>query len=331
MVTSSRVASALSALALLVALTIVGPPSSAHGGGHVRGDIVFATFDEAGNTSIRVVRPDGSMERTVAGFGYDPRWSPTRREIAIAGCESATPGCTTTIVKPDGRVLRRLRIPRQFDPASTAFGPTVWSPNGRRLAGGVDTDDAALNGIYTVRSADGRRLRRVTSNPGGEDVVGSYSPDGRWIVFVRNAPSGDRELIAQGLYVVRLDGTHLHRITPSGVAVNPEHGGRWSPNGRTILFDARPADGARFTLWTIRVNGANLHRIPVPLPCGGLITDPASFGCFAPAWAPDGWHIAFGTNDAATGDREIYTSTLDGHDLKQVTFGPVATDVPDWR
>src|SRR5262249_25617500 len=137
--------------------------------------------------------------------------------------------------------------------------------------------------------------------------------------------------VADGLYAVRTDGSDLHRVTPPGTLVNAEHGGRWSPDGRTILFDARPDASSRFTLWTIRPNGDDLTRLPTPLNCGAPSADPTSFGCFAPAWSPDGRRIVFGTNDAATGARDLYTVGVDGSHLRQVTsLGTLAADVPDW-
>jgi hypothetical protein len=58
-------------------------------------------------------------------------------------------------------------------------GCIVWSPDGKRLAcAGFGEPDSSRNGIYTIRSSGGAGLTRMTSNPGGDDLPGDYSPQG---------------------------------------------------------------------------------------------------------------------------------------------------------
>ena len=85
-----------------------------------------------------------------------------------------------------------------------------WSPDGRRL---LSTDNAnffhpgkAAN-IFTIRP-DGTDLHYLTHYQGGEvnAFVGSYSPDGRWIVF-RLEDHG-----RYALYRMHSDGSHLQPI-----------------------------------------------------------------------------------------------------------------------
>jgi Tol biopolymer transport system component len=84
-----------------------------------------------------------------------------------------------------------------------------WAPNGRRL---LFTDNADLPppdsaNIATIRP-DGMGLRHLTQFQGGDvkAFVGSYSPDGRWIVF-RLEDHGQF-----GLFKMRPDGTDLRPI-----------------------------------------------------------------------------------------------------------------------
>jgi Tol biopolymer transport system component len=85
-----------------------------------------------------------------------------------------------------------------------------WAPDGQRLAF-IHNADFAIPGesanIATIRP-DGTDLRFLTHYRGGElnAFVGSYSPDGRWIVF-RLEDHG-----RFGLYKMHPDGSHLKPI-----------------------------------------------------------------------------------------------------------------------
>ena len=70
--------------------------------------------------------------------------------------------------------------------------------------------DPSRNGIYSIRVSDGGALQRITSSPGGDDIPGDYSPDGKRIVFVRADQDGQ-----VGLFVTRLNGSGLRQITPA--------------------------------------------------------------------------------------------------------------------
>ena len=74
----------------------------------------------------------------------------------------------------------------------------------------------------------------MTSNPGGEDMPGDYSPDGKRFVFARSDQNGG----PVGLYVVRTNGSRLRPITPSGTIVQ-RSAGSWSPQGNAIVFARR--------------------------------------------------------------------------------------------
>jgi Tol biopolymer transport system component len=188
---------------------------------------------------------------------------------------------------------------------------------------GFGETDPSRNGIYTIRSSDGGGLTRVTSNPAGDDEVGDYSPDGKHLVFVRNNRDGN-----VGLFVVRLNGTGLRRITPPGMMLNPEEGGSWSPRSSEILFSARSAPGRRLSVWVVNSDGSELREIPITPSCGGAFSDPKSVGCSEARWSPDGSKIVFVRNSKAT-QKDIYTVNLDGIGLTQVTHAGF-DEFPDW-
>jgi Tol biopolymer transport system component len=228
------------------------------------------------------------------------------------------------IINPDTGDYRALAMP---DP--TLFTAcSIWSPDSKRLAcEGFGQTDPGRDGIYTIRASDGKGLRRMTSNPGGDDVPGSYSPDGRRFAFARFDANGD----GVGIFVVRTDGSGLRRITPRGTLATPgDPGVDWSPQGNQIVFSLHATADLHSSIWIVHANGSGLREVNV-LPasmCGGANSDPLAVGCFNPRWSPDGSEIVFGRGTDATG-RDIYTVRTDGTGLRQITHTGVDTD-PDW-
>jgi TolB protein len=277
------------------------------------------------NASIYTVNPDGSHEHQVLPFGaHCPRWSPDGTLIAAACAGALAPRSSAAIINGDGsyRVLPRT------DPDRLETHCPVWSPDAARLAcEGCGETDPSLNGVYTIRTSDGGGLTRVTSNPGGADIPGDYSPNGKRRVLGR-VDSTDPASV--GLYVVRLSDNRLRQITPARTLVG-ESGGDWSPQGNEIVFPQRVTPDARSSLWVVHSDGSGLHEIAVQAQpaCGGASSDPSSQGCFQPRWSPDGKKIVFARGTSSDNDSTIYTVNADGTDLNQVTHGG-ADSSPDW-
>jgi Tol biopolymer transport system component len=317
---------ALTALVALVALSAT--PASANPRGE-NGQIAFARFDPLlDDTTIHTINPDGSHERQVLALpGACPRWSPDGSRIVTCG---VPPHGAAAIINPDDGSYRALPMP---DPDHLFTACPLMSPDGARLAcEGFGEDrfenptDPGLNGIYTIRSSDGGGLERMTANPGGDDLPGDYSPNGKRLVFARFGHPTDPD----GLYTVKVDGTALRQITPAGTILGPDSGGNWSPQGNRIVFARRTTADMRTTLWVVHADGSGLSQIPVQgqPACGGPISDPTARGCFDPHWSPDGARIVFTTFSAAAG-RDVAIVTADGSDLTPITHGGVSGSA-DW-
>ena len=309
----------LAGFAVLSALTAL--PASAKVGGP-NGRIAFARFDRTGDLTTFTVNPDGSHIQRLFSHSEAPYWSPDGSEIEISTpCITDGAGdCGLTIVDPDSGTVRQFKWP---DPAlETPCGH--WTADGRRVAcEGFGVTDPSRNGIYTIRSSDGAGLTRITSNPGGDDIPGDFSPDGKRLVFVRFDESGP-----VGLFVVRLNGGGLHRITPPGMILD-DVGGSWSPSGNRILFQSRSADDHRLAIWGVNSDGSGLAKLPIRPTCGGAFSDPRSISCFEPGWSPDGTKIVFTRISANGTQSNIYTVNADGSGLTRVTNSGDARD-PDW-
>jgi len=149
---------------------------------------------------------DGTGRRLIrTGPAVDPNVSPDGRRVALMDFNG----------EPFGSALFTIGIngdePRQLTPFNFNVGFRLdWAPDGCHLAfiHNVDVADPSRSvNIATIRP-DGTGLRFVTDyrDPQVRAFVGSYSPDGRWIVF--RLEVNDQF----GLYKIHPDGTHMRPI-----------------------------------------------------------------------------------------------------------------------
>jgi Tol biopolymer transport system component len=96
-----------------------------------------------------------------------------------------------------------------------------WSPTGRRLV-------AIARGEIYVVNADGRRLKRLTRTRVSE-YYPTWSPDGRWILFVSVARRGGNP----DLFKMRPNGRGRRRLAPTPFC---ESQPAWSPDSTRIAF-----------------------------------------------------------------------------------------------
>ena len=291
------------------------------------GRIAFTQFDASSNGPVvNTVNPGGSGLKQLpfsGGHSEFPQWSPDGSQVSIgAGCTDGTETCAATIVDVDSGTFRQFKWP---DPTlETDCGQ--WSPDGRQLTCvGFGLTDPSRNGIYTIRSSDGGGLTRITSNPGGDDEPGDFSPEAKRMVFARVDQDGP-----VGLFVVKLNGSGLRQITPPGFLTEDEpFGGNWSPTGNKILLTTRLDADHRLAIWVVNADGSGLHQLPITPACGGAFSDPRSISCFQPGWSPDGTKIVFTRISANGTQQNIYTVNADGSGLTQLTNSGGARD-PDW-
>ncbi len=141
------------------------------------GRIAFTRFDPAMCGPVTyMANPDGSKVKQLFTRGQSvfPHWSPDGSEVSIfTACTDGQEDCAATIVDPDTGTFRQFKWP---DPTLETHC-AQWAPDGRRLAcASFGATDRRRNGIYSIRSSDGGGLSRITSNPGGDDIPGDFSP-----------------------------------------------------------------------------------------------------------------------------------------------------------
>lgn len=173
--------------------------------------------------------PDGSrlvFERYDGVLDDDAVWSMDldgSDRVRISGAGAPDPnvspdGASVTFLGGPSELKNRLLMADIDGGAATPVTPALygiafkhdWAPDGEHL---VFTDNANdldhPANIATIRP-DGTGLRYLTDlrSPDQRAYVGSYSPDGNWIVF--RLEDGDRF----ALYRMRPDGRAMHAILP---------------------------------------------------------------------------------------------------------------------
>jgi Tol biopolymer transport system component len=285
--------------------TAAGPSSSISPHAPPGGRLVYIALNEDGDGSLLTTNPDGTDTRPLLPAGNPPRWSPDGRRISVvAGNGDGL--VFVGLVDPDGSQYVQFDSP---DPTLN-LGCFAWSPDGSRLAcEGFDETDVTRNGIYTVRSSDGRDLVRVSTSPdGGHDIPTDYSPDGRQIVYVRQQLPDEADTT---LMVVNVDGSGSRALSNRRLG-----GGRWSPGGQTILTDTGTS------LLLVPLDGSEIKTIDI-------VSDSLRTAFFG-SWSPDGQWIAF--SGRASKSVDLYIVRADGTGLRQVTDTPMGQweEAADW-
>ncbi len=251
-----------------------------------------------GSPQLYIVPLDGSAapRRITTGpqAAMGPRWSPQGDLIAFTRDAGGDENADIFLVSPDGGE------PRQFTatPGAANNEPT-WSPDGSQLA--YSSNRGGHFGIW-VQALDGTEARRLTDAvPPDRDL--QWSPDGTRISFTSNR-SDHRD--NQDVFVISVSGERRERqITPDDGSAH-EHGGRWSPDGREIVFvsDARGEDD----IMVATVEG----QLVTPIAQGEWEEQ-------TPVWSPDGKRLAYLIN--RDGNSELVVKTLVSGALTRLDTG----------
>jgi len=296
---------------------------AAPAGASPRGTNGQITYDINNGDGVVTANPDGSSARLLVPSTCCGDFSPDGSKLAVSYL-TVDGRIGPATVNADGTGYTPFPI---NDPTlNIGCGTGSWSPDGKRLACETwDDSNSARNGIYTISSAGGSGLTRVTANPlGGHDIPGSYSPDGRRIVFLRSDANGN----SAGVFVVKTNDDQLRQILPASMIINI--GVDWSTQGNVIIFTRHVTPDVLGSIWVVHANGTGLHEIHIRgLNCGASFSDPSGVGCHGARWSPDGKKIIFVAISLTTGIHNIYTANADGTGLTQVSFGG-SDDDPAW-
>jgi TolB protein len=151
-----------------------------------------------------------------------PAWSPNGKQLVfeVHNSKSGDPANARALftINADGSGLHQL-TPWELN----GGGKLDWSPDGKLiLFGSYDAPGHEEHGnLYTIHP-DGTGLKRLTNYPAPKTVgAGSFSPDGKWIVFYRfsSTPYPD-------IFVMRSNGSGTRQVThgQTGLGFAPDWG-----------------------------------------------------------------------------------------------------------
>lgn len=227
---------------------------------------------------------------------------------------SASPSRNTCgYFSPDGRSLIFASTTGKEEPGEPEAGyqrqggQYRWAyPKGME----VYRADNWLSKLTKARKATSVDLApvRLTDND-AYDAEGTYSPDGRWIVFTSNR-TGDLEL-----FVMRPDGTGAVQLTSTK---GYDGGPFFSPDGKRLVYRSDRKGNDLLQVFT-----ADLTFDPDGNITGMAnerqLTEGADVN-WGPFWYPTGQYIVYATSTHGHHNYELYLMRADGSAKRRVTF-----------
>ena len=154
---------------------------------------------------------------------------------------------------------------------------------------------------------DGSNLKNLT-NAKGYDAEGSFSADGKQIVFCSNR---DGHL---NLYVMDADGKNVRQLTKTKDCYNG--GPFFSPDGKKVIFRSDRKEKDRLQIYAINADGTGEKAL----------TDNDKWVYWAPYWYKDGKHIIYTaadhTDEKARPNYDLYWMNIETGKTTRITFAP---------
>jgi Tol biopolymer transport system component len=322
-------------LGRLVSTTLRGEPARKYVnllGGWSRRDEIALLLDTPFDEGIYTVPAAGGRATRVGLVGREPRWSPDGSRIYFRGDSWAA---QVASVPARGGVEKTVPIQSEVPQAKVVVGFPLGSndvsPDGKTIvfAGAYRDSGEAPGGsmIFTVPS-EGGPARALTDPKEGNAVSPCWSPDGRWVVYLRLRSLGSQDV---DIWLVPSAGGPSKRLTS---ADDPVALGKvaWAPDGKTIAYFGKdgtirsiPSAGGTSRVLTkagrdlvqflgltwspdgVRLAYTDFKRVLVIPAAGGEaeVVQPGFEGAILQLdWSPDGQTFAF--TGTTGGEEEVW-------------------------
>ncbi len=238
---------------------------------------------------------------TAYGLGRsDVSWSPSGRYLSYTVMDGSQE-CKVFIVRSDAKAgdpAQQFTFQRSGHPDSSDYDPS-WSPLGTEMF--FDREDRVIyrKGIAGFNSDTSEVAIYGSAHP---TTYVSVSPDGGTVAFTQIDSLGNGHLFT----VPRAGGAARQLTSESGVV---DVYAKWSPDGRTVVFQRSSQVLQRNVLYTVR---ADTVPVPAPVPLYGPKTngrDRYLPQAVLPAFSPDGAVVTAALNDTSN---SAVTCVLDG-------------------
>lgn len=154
-----------------------------------------------------------NAERFLKIAGWDPTWSPDGEWILFAS--NVDGPVQLYAARADGRNTHRI------SDLPGLRGRSDWSPDGKYIV--TYAGESWKRDVY-IMNADGSNAR-ILAPTGGNAQGPAFSPDGMWVVFTAYYDHYGEDHGCE-LYLVRVDGTDLRRLTNNDYC---DYQPRWGP------------------------------------------------------------------------------------------------------
>ncbi len=250
-------------------------------------DIVFTSQRDSANPDIYKVSSSGGEAQRLTNTSAtekNPEWSPRRDKIAF--------------LSDRGDNFELYIMDSEGESEQVAVGGPgerkdfAWGPDGNRIA--YVSDHEGQDFIYVKDLLLNRKFRLSTID--AQQELGSWSPDGEWIVF--SVKGGDRE--------------GIHRKNPGGVdevqlTEHEDTNPVYSPDGKFIAFISKRDSDAK-EIYVMNEDGQeerNLSR--------------KSGNDFGFSWSPDSRNLVFVSERDGKETPEVFLISIGGDDPTRLT------------
>lgn len=200
------------------------------------------------SSGIFVIRVGGDEMRQLTHLPTDccPEFSPDGKSVAFSRLSERE--FQIIVVPSNGGSERKV----YSGPPRREYGEVAWSPDGRSLVfSGVSS--RGTGSIFTL-SLDTLESRQLTDPDVREvDWAPAYSPDGKYLAFLRSRNEG----FGEDLFILTSEGDLRKVVSPPGRILGPP---AWTADSHSIIYSSAAEGGPE--LWKVAVTGGRPTAIP---------------------------------------------------------------------